>query len=52
MTYNIRHGRGIDGKVDLGRIAEVIAARDPDVVTLVPALNCESTDEGTAPGPR
>ena len=34
MTYNIRHGRGIDGKVDLGRIADVIAASQPDVVTL------------------
>ncbi len=34
MTYNIRHGRGVDGHVDLGRIAEVILARAPDVVTL------------------
>jgi endonuclease/exonuclease/phosphatase family metal-dependent hydrolase len=34
MTYNIRHGRGVDGRVDLGRIAEVIASRSPDVVLL------------------
>jgi endonuclease/exonuclease/phosphatase family metal-dependent hydrolase len=34
MTYNIRHGRGADGRVDLGRIAEVIAAHEPDVVVL------------------
>jgi endonuclease/exonuclease/phosphatase family metal-dependent hydrolase len=34
MTYNIRHGRGVDGRVDLGRIAEVIRERSPDVVTL------------------
>lgn len=34
MTYNIRHGRGRDGKVDLGRVADVIAAEAPDVVTL------------------
>jgi len=34
MTYNIRHGRGVDGKVDLGRIADVIAAHDPDLVAL------------------
>jgi endonuclease/exonuclease/phosphatase family metal-dependent hydrolase len=34
MTYNIRHARGADGRVDLGRIAAVIAAADPDVVTL------------------
>lgn len=34
MTYNIRHGRGVDGKVDLGRIAAVVAEHAPDVVTL------------------
>jgi endonuclease/exonuclease/phosphatase family metal-dependent hydrolase len=34
MTYNIRHGRGVDGRVDLGRIAEVVAERSPDVVLL------------------
>ena len=34
MTYNIRHGRGLDGRVDLPRIADVIAARSPDIVTL------------------
>lgn len=34
MTYNIRNGRGRDGRVDLGRVAEVIAAFDPDVVGL------------------
>lgn len=34
MTYNIRHGRGLDGKVDLGRVAAVIAETGPDVVTL------------------
>ncbi len=32
MTYNIRHGLGGDGRVDLGRIAEVIASYGPDVV--------------------
>jgi endonuclease/exonuclease/phosphatase family metal-dependent hydrolase len=34
MTYNIRHGRGHDDRVDLGRVADVIAASEPDVVTL------------------
>jgi endonuclease/exonuclease/phosphatase family metal-dependent hydrolase len=34
MTYNIHRGRGVDWKVDLGRIADVIASYDPDVVTL------------------
>lgn len=32
MTYNIRNGRGRDGRVDLGRVAAVIAAWNPDVV--------------------
>jgi len=34
MSYNIRHGEGIDGKVDLPRIAEVIIRAKPDVVVL------------------
>ena len=34
MTYNIRHGRGMDDKVDLERIAEVIRQCGPEVVTL------------------
>jgi endonuclease/exonuclease/phosphatase family metal-dependent hydrolase len=34
MTYNIHRGRGMDWKLDLGRIADVIASFDPDVVAL------------------
>jgi endonuclease/exonuclease/phosphatase family metal-dependent hydrolase len=34
MSYNIRNARGIDGRVDLERIADVIAAFEPDVVAL------------------
>jgi len=34
MTYNIRHGEGMDGVVDLARTAAVIAAAHPDVVAL------------------
>ncbi len=34
MTYNIHHGEGTDGKVDLQRIAKVILARQPDLVAL------------------
>jgi endonuclease/exonuclease/phosphatase family metal-dependent hydrolase len=34
MTYNIRHGRGVDGRVDLGRTAAAIAEYEPDVVAL------------------
>ena len=34
MVWNIHHGRGGDGKVDLQRIAEVIRRQSPDVVML------------------
>lgn len=34
MTYNIHHGEGMDGAVDLERIASVIVAADPDLVAL------------------
>lgn len=34
MSYNIRHGMGCDGRLDLERIAAVIESVDPDVVGL------------------
>jgi len=34
MSYNIHHGEGMDGKVDLTRIAAVINAARPDLVAL------------------
>jgi endonuclease/exonuclease/phosphatase family metal-dependent hydrolase len=34
LTYNIHHGRGADGQVDLERIAEVILSTRPDLVAL------------------
>lgn len=34
LTFNIRHGEGLDDRLDLGRIADVIAAQDADVVAL------------------
>jgi endonuclease/exonuclease/phosphatase family metal-dependent hydrolase len=34
MTYNIHHAEGLDGKLDLPRIAEVIAAQKADIVGL------------------
>lgn len=34
MTYNIHHGAGLDGKVDLERIAEVIKREQADIVAL------------------
>jgi endonuclease/exonuclease/phosphatase family metal-dependent hydrolase len=34
LTYNIHHGEGTDGKLDLPRIAEIIKAAKPDLVAL------------------
>ncbi len=34
MTYNIHHGAGMDGKLDLERIASVIRRESPDLVCL------------------
>jgi endonuclease/exonuclease/phosphatase family metal-dependent hydrolase len=34
VTYNIHHGEGTDGKLDLERIAAVINAEKPDLVSL------------------
>jgi endonuclease/exonuclease/phosphatase family metal-dependent hydrolase len=34
LTYNIHHGEGVDGKLDLERIAKVIKSVDPDLVAL------------------
>ncbi len=41
VSYNIRHGRGMDGEVDLARIAGVLNPLEPDVVAL------QEVDEGT-----
>ncbi|MBT8045323.1 MAG: hypothetical protein KJO79_10270, partial [Verrucomicrobiae bacterium] len=34
LSYNIHHGVGLDGKLDLGRIAKVIRKQNPDLVAL------------------
>ena len=34
MTWNIHGGVGVDGRFDLGRVVDVIARNDPDVVAL------------------
>ncbi|MFT7667503.1 MAG: endonuclease/exonuclease/phosphatase family metal-dependent hydrolase [Planctomycetota bacterium] len=34
LAYNIKHGEGMDGKLDLERVAELIRRFDPDIVTL------------------
>lgn len=41
VTYNIRHGEGMDHKIDLPRIAKVLMAAKPDIVAL------EEVDQGT-----
>jgi endonuclease/exonuclease/phosphatase family metal-dependent hydrolase len=42
MTYNIHHGEGTDGKIDLLRIAEVIKQEGADIVAL------QEVDRGVA----
>ncbi len=42
MTYNIHHGAGLDGKVDLVRIAELIKQERADIVAL------QEVDKGVA----
>ena len=34
MSYNIHHAEGVDGKLDIPRIAQVILSVDPDLVAL------------------
>jgi endonuclease/exonuclease/phosphatase family metal-dependent hydrolase len=34
LTYNLHHGEGTDGKIDLERIAKVIQSAKPDLVAL------------------
>ena len=41
LTYNIHHGEGADGRVDLARLAGVVTSVHPDLVAL------QEVDEGT-----
>jgi endonuclease/exonuclease/phosphatase family metal-dependent hydrolase len=41
LSYNIKHGAGVDGKVDLPRTARVIKSVNPDIVAL------QEVDSGT-----
>jgi endonuclease/exonuclease/phosphatase family metal-dependent hydrolase len=34
LSYNIHHGEGVDGKLDLPRIGKVIISANPDIVAL------------------
>ncbi|WP_165248748.1 endonuclease/exonuclease/phosphatase family protein [Paludisphaera soli] len=51
LSYNIRHGEGMDGKLDLERIAGVIKSADPHVVALQEVdKGCERTQKVDEPG--
>lgn len=56
LTYNIRHGEGNDGKVDLDRIAAVINSVTPDLVALqevdVKTTRSEGLDQAVELGKR
>ena len=41
LTYNIHHGEGMDGRVDLSRLAGVVSSVHPDLVAL------QEVDQGT-----
>ncbi len=41
LTYNIHHGEGLDGKIDLNRIAKIIRETGVDLVAL------QEVDQGT-----
>lgn len=47
VTYNIHHGEGTDGRLDLPRIAELIRREDPDLVALQ-ELDVKTTRVGGA----
>jgi endonuclease/exonuclease/phosphatase family metal-dependent hydrolase len=50
LTYNIHHGEGVDGKLDLERIAGVIRSVEPDLVSLQEVdQNCERTGKVDQP---
>jgi endonuclease/exonuclease/phosphatase family metal-dependent hydrolase len=46
LSYNIRHGAGMDDRVDLERTADVIRALAPDVVLLQEVDSCTARTEG------
>ena len=46
MTYNVHSCRGTDGKLDVGRIADVIAQSRPDIVALQ-ELDCRRRRTGS-----
>lgn len=45
VTYNIHHGEGTDGRLDLPRIANVLKQLEPDLVALQ-EVDCRTTRSG------
>lgn len=46
LTLNIHHGKGMDGKLNLNRIAEVIKETDADLIGLNEVDRCFSRRSG------
>lgn len=46
LSYNIHHGEGVDGRLNLERIAAVIRAAEPDIVALQEVDNCTGRTGG------
>jgi endonuclease/exonuclease/phosphatase family metal-dependent hydrolase len=46
LSYNIHHGEGIDGTLDLERIARVIQSASPDIVSLQEVDNRTTRSKG------
>ena len=46
MTYNIRHGAGLDDQLDLERTAGVISNQQPDVVAIQELDSCAKRSKG------
>src|SRR5207253_8526062 len=46
MTYNIHHGAGADGRVDVERIAKVIKSADADLVAIQEVDRCTKRSGG------
>lgn len=50
LSYNIKHGKGMDGKFSVERIAEVIRAQHPDLVALQEVdKNCKRSKNTDTP---
>lgn len=46
VSYNIRHGEGLDGRLDYNRLADLLEKQDPDVVALQEVDSCTGRCHG------